>query len=84
MVLELFEKCTLAKLEKNRRRKGLCFSDDETRAIIVSILKALSYLHNRGIIYRNLTLKNIMLTDFEDLSKLKLIDFSISSKDFKK
>eukprot|EP00939_MAST-03C_sp_MAST-3C-sp1_P001897 g1897.t1 len=47
----------------------------ETRYYIASVHEALTYMHAKGIVYRDLKLENLMLTAS---GKLKLIDFGLA------
>jgi serine/threonine protein kinase len=52
--------------------------DEETaRGYICEVLKAVELLHKRGIIHRDITENNVMLTDE---GKIKIIDFNISHR----
>ena len=48
------------------------------------IFSALKYLHDEvNIIHRDVKPENIVLTDYDDLSKVKLIDFGLAVKSTK-
>ena len=46
--------------------------------IMEKILSALAYLHERGIIHKDIKLENIVLEEADPFSNLKLIDFGFS------
>lgn len=50
-------------------------SDTEASTIMKSVLNAVSYIHDKGIIHRDLKLANILIEDINDLSSIKIIDF---------
>lgn len=56
------------------------FTDSDAAQIIKSILKAISYIHDRDISHRDLKPQNILIKDKEDLSSLKVIDFGLGDK----
>jgi len=45
-----------------------------------SIMKAVTYIHERGIIHRDLKTANILLEDVNDLSSIKIIDFGFGER----
>lgn len=45
-----------------------------------SILSALAHMHEKDTMHRDLKPSNILLTDRNDLSSLKIIDFGLSEK----
>jgi serine/threonine protein kinase len=54
-------------------------SDDEIVRIICHILLAISYIHNKDIVHRDLKLENILVFPISDSFNLyKLCDFGIS------
>lgn len=56
------------------------FSDLEASQIIQSILKAISYIHDRDVSHRDLKPQNILVKDKSDASSLKIIDFGLGDK----
>ena len=49
----------------------------EARRILVQIVNAMSYCHNRGIVHRDLKLENVLLKAKGD-SLIKVVDFGIA------
>lgn len=45
-----------------------------------SIMKAVSYIHEKGIIHRDLKTANILVDDINDFSTLKIIDFGFGER----
>lgn len=73
LLLEYAEGGTLRQLLKEKGK----FDEDETRSIIMQVLEALTYCHNKELIHRDLKLENIVFAD-KERRKIKLIDFGIS------
>ncbi len=47
------------------------------RRVILQILEAVKYLHNEGVIHRNIKAENIMVCKNEDDYVIKLIEFDL-------
>lgn len=61
--------------------KGDCLtsiSETESLLIVYQILHALKYLHNHGIVHRDLKLDNILLCSPEPCTRIVLADFGIA------
>lgn len=52
------------------------FSDERIKTIIKQLLEVLSFIHQKGIIHRDITLMNVLYS--HDLNEIKLIDFGIA------
>ena len=76
IVMELVENNSL--VEYLRAQKGKKASEDNVRVIMKDILKALTYLHSKNIVHRDLKLENILIS--KDM-RIKLIDFGFSTMD---
>jgi len=75
IVMEYMTEGDLADLIMKGRMK-----EKEVISIVRQIAQALSYLHSRGIVHRDIKLENIMLTQKSGKSIVKLIDFGISTR----
>lgn len=64
--------------------KKKVFDEEEILIITFYILKALSFLHRMDITHRDLKPENILLSNENDLSSVKLIDFGLSTLEHKK
>jgi len=58
---------------------GVYTERDAARAMKQAFL-ALSYLHSQGIVHRDIKLQNLLLTDKERTSDLKVCDFGLSAQ----
>ncbi|EGR34699.1 protein kinase domain protein [Ichthyophthirius multifiliis] len=56
------------------------FKESEVAQIMEKLLYAVNYMHNRGILHRDLKLQNILFASKSDNSDIKIIDFGLSSK----
>lgn len=54
------------KLTKNNRK-----------ALVYQILKALDYIHSKGLLHRDISLKNVLLKKYEDIIVVKVSDFGL-------
>ncbi|XP_020207199.1 serine/threonine-protein kinase OXI1 [Cajanus cajan] len=66
---------TLHSLRKKQTEK--MFSDDTIRFYAVELVLALEYLHNLGIVYRDLKPENVMI---QENGHIMLVDFDLSKK----
>mmetsp|Transcript_3989 Transcript_3989/g.4621 ORF Transcript_3989/g.4621 Transcript_3989/m.4621 type:complete len:567 (-) Transcript_3989:194-1894(-) len=56
------------------------YSEIEAAKIIQKLLSAIKYMHNKGIVHRDLKFENIMFEDGRPNAQIKLIDFGLSKK----
>lgn len=56
-------------------RKNGKLLDDEAAIIVLHVLKALEYLHDKNIVHRDLKPENILLTSLAQGSRVVLTDF---------
>ena len=67
---ELFDK--LYDQPKNR------FEEKKCRELVIKMLSSLHYLHEAGIVHRDLKLENFIFTSKDSDAEIKLIDFGLS------
>ena len=56
--------------------KEICLSNDEAACYFYQLINGLEYIHQKGIVHRDLKLENILLSK---TNLLKIIDFGLSS-----
>ena len=54
------------------------FSEPEAAFVCKQVLEGVSYLHQKGIVHRDLKLENILLQDNKPRTKIKIADFGLS------
>lgn len=59
---------------KKRHSAGQSFSEEEIATIIHGVLRGLAYLHNHGIIHRDIKLENVL---WNELGQIKITDFGL-------
>ena len=76
-------------LEKYKEKYGKPFSEEIVQHLMTQLISAIKYIHEKGIIHKNINLENIMLNfenekDIKDFNlmkaNVKIIDFFHSSK----
>lgn len=53
-------------------------SEPEVVVVLEQILRALAYMHRRGVVHRDLKLENILYENKKPLATIRLIDFGLS------
>eukprot|EP00597_Dinobryon_sp_UTEXLB2267_P002858 CAMPEP_0170076906 /NCGR_PEP_ID=MMETSP0019_2-20121128/13831_1 /TAXON_ID=98059 /ORGANISM="Dinobryon sp., Strain UTEXLB2267" /LENGTH=706 /DNA_ID=CAMNT_0010288919 /DNA_START=132 /DNA_END=2249 /DNA_ORIENTATION=+ len=69
---ELFE------LLNSGKNQGFVFREDRAAKLMRDMLSAVNYLHEHGIVHRDLKLENFLFEDHNSNSPLILIDFGLS------
>lgn len=69
---ELFE------LLNSGKNQGFVFREDRASMLMRDMLSAVNYLHENGIVHRDLKLENFLFEDHNSNSPLILIDFGLS------
>ena len=60
------------------QKRAFNVSENRVKTITKQIAEGLIYLHNYGIMHRDLKLENIMMSDTSDTATIKLVDFGLS------
>ena len=69
-----FMDCTLDKyIEKNNSK----LTQNDRKIIVNQILKAFRYIHSKGLLHRDISPKNILLKEYDDVSVIKVSDFGL-------
>eukprot|EP00976_Prorocentrum_cordatum_P114661 1195879-Prorocentrum_minimum.AAC.4 len=60
-------------------RKG-SYTEEDARLIFVQLLTGIQYLHQHGVVHRDLKMENLLLTRKDDLNEIKIADFGLAKK----
>lgn len=78
--MEYVRNGSLNELLEERKICNQRLTDYDISSIIKAIINAVRYLHEHGIVHRDLKLENILIQDKTDMTSIKLIDFGLSDK----
>jgi serine/threonine protein kinase len=59
-------------------QRSFAVSEERTKELALQIGQAVKYLHNYGIVHRDIKLENVMMSDCSDKSVPKLVDFGLA------
>ena len=76
IIMEFIKYGTLKSWLSNHKEN---INEEEASTIITQLLNAVHYLHSHEIVHRDIKPENIMLSENNDLTSLKLIDFGLSA-----
>ncbi|KAL7433533.1 hypothetical protein ACHAXM_003735 [Skeletonema potamos] len=54
------------------------YTEAQCAKLVKQMLSSVRYIHNKGIIHRDLKLENFLFSDLDEKSELKMIDFGLS------
>ena len=77
--MELIKCGSLSKFVETRKQNHQELSDLEASQIIRGMIDAVAYIHERGIIHRDLKLANVLIDEEDDLRSIKIIDFGFGN-----
>lgn len=52
-------------------------SRNQRKGMVQQVLRAFDYIHSKGILHRDISPKNILLKEYEDVSVIKISDFGL-------
>ena len=76
IIMEFIKYGTLKSWLSNHKEN---INEEEASTIITQLLNAVHYLHSHEIVHRDIKPENIMLSENNDLTSLKVIDFGLSA-----
>nr|XP_020446522.1 serine/threonine-protein kinase PLK4 [Monopterus albus] len=73
----VLEMCHNGEMSRYLKERKMSFSEDEARQFMHQIVKGMLYLHTHGILHRDLTLSNLLLTSNMNI---KIADFGLATQ----
>ncbi|XP_047466874.1 serine/threonine-protein kinase PLK4 [Mugil cephalus] len=73
----VLEMCHNGEMSRYLKEQKMTFSEDEARHFMHQIVKGMLYLHTHGILHRDLTLSNLLLTSNMNI---KIADFGLATQ----
>ncbi|KAM4542743.1 serine/threonine-protein kinase PLK4 [Odontesthes bonariensis] len=73
----VLEMCHNGEMSRYLKERKMLFSEDEARHLMHQIVKGMLYLHTHGILHRDLTLSNLLLTSNMNI---KIADFGLATQ----
>ncbi|KAK5916766.1 hypothetical protein CgunFtcFv8_011716 [Champsocephalus gunnari] len=73
----VLEMCHNGEMSRYLKEQETAFAEDEARHFMHQILKGMLYLHTHGILHRDLTLSNLLLTSSMNI---KIADFGLATQ----
>lgn len=66
--------CTL---EKYISKHNTTITTDTRKSIISQLLRAFKYLHSKGVFHRDISIKNVLINEYDDVLVVKISDFGL-------
>ncbi|XP_068437229.1 serine/threonine-protein kinase PLK4 isoform X3 [Clinocottus analis] len=73
----VLEMCHNGEMSRHLKERAMAFSEDEARHFMNQIVKGMIYLHTHGILHRDLTMSNLLLTNN---ITIKIADFGLATQ----
>lgn len=64
-------------LDKYIEKNNTSLKKEDRKNIIGQILRAFKYIHSKGLLHRDISPKNILIKEFEDVNVVKIADFGL-------
>lgn len=59
--------------------KKTVYTENEARKLCKNLISTVAYIHEKGIIHRDLKLDNLILCDSDDCENIKIVDFGVAT-----
>ena len=60
------------------QKRNFMLSEERVKQLSVQIINAVRYLHDFGIVHRDLKLENVMMSDSSNVAHPKIVDFGLA------
>ena len=60
------------------QKRNFMLPEERVKQLVLQIIQAVRYLHDFGIVHRDLKLENVMMSDSSNMGKPKIVDFGLA------